>query len=372
VTVWVKTEGLDGSLRVQVLATNGNAMAPLRFNVPATTGWRRLTAGVNTRGEERIRVYAGVWGGRGGKFWVDDMRIEEVGLVNLVRRPGTPVEVRGELSGAVYEEGVDYAPLRDPTLTFRFDHDGPPIRLLAGSRIQEGERLRVRYYHGVSINDGQVSICMSEPEVYEIWATQARLIHGLLAPKRYLLSMDEIRAGGSDESCKRRQMSMAEILGDAVTRQHRILREVNPAAEILIWSDMLDPNHNARSNYYLVDGDYTGSWDLAPKDLVIMCWYFQKRRESLAHFSRLGFRTFAGAYYDGDTLDNPAGWLEALDETDGAIGILYTTWENKYDLLAAFGELVSRRSLGRAVKPPPALPPAPAPPAVSPSAPRSR
>ena len=89
---------------------------------------------------------------------------------------------------------------------------------------------------------------------------------------------------------------------------------------MLIWSDMLDPNHNAHGNYYLVEGDYTGSWQYVPKDLTIVCWYYEKRKESLAFFSSHGFRTLAGAYYDGDTLDNPRGWLEVLDKTPEAVG----------------------------------------------------
>jgi hypothetical protein len=103
---------------------------------------------------------------------------------------------------------------------------------------------------------------------------------------------------------------------------------------------MLDPNHNARANYYLVDGDYTGSWEYVPRDLNIVTWYYAMRRPSLAHFSGLGFRTVAGAYYDADNLENVRGWLDALRETPGAIGIMYTTWENKYGLLAEFGDLV--------------------------------
>lgn len=135
---------------------------------------------------------------------------------------------------------------------------------------------------------------------------------------------------------------MAEILGDCITRQFEMLREANPEAEIFVWSDMLDPNHNARADYYLVDGDYDGSWWYVPQELGIVTWYYARRRQSLAHFSSLGFRTLAGAYYDGDTLENPLGWLEALDETPGAVGIMYTTWQNKYDLPAAFGDLVSQ------------------------------
>jgi hypothetical protein len=344
VSVWVKTDQLAPAsvFRVQALATDGRALAPWDPKLAATTDWRKLTFGFNSAGYDKVRVYAGVWGGESGRFWVDDFSVEEVGLVNVLRRPGTPIAVRGEASGITYEEGVDFAGIADRQLTFRFDHDGPAIRLLPGSRVKEGERLRVDYYHGMSINDGQVTICMSEPATYEIWRTQARLVHDLIGGKRYLLNMDEIRAGGTCRACRGRGLSMAQILGDCITRQAEMLRDVNPEADISIWSDMLDPNHNAHGDYYLVDGDYTGSWNYIPRDLAIMCWYYAKRRESLAHFSKLGFRTFAGAYYDGDTLDNPRGWLEALDQTPNASGIMYTTWQSKYALLADFGDLVSK------------------------------
>ena len=250
------------------------------------------------------------------------------------------MNVRSERTGEVYEEGKDYGPIRDEHLDFRFDHDPPAIKLLSGGRIQEGERLKVSYYHGVGVNDGQVTACMSEPEVYEIWKKQAELMHRYLAPGKYLLSMDEVRAGGSCQACKGRHLSMAQMLGDCITKQVALLRQVNPKAEIFIWSDMLDPNHNAHGDYYLVDGDFTGSWQYVPKDLTIVCWYYEKRKESLEFFSSHGFKTLAGAYYDGDTLENPRGWLDALDKTPEAAGIMYTTWQAKYDLLGPFGELL--------------------------------
>ena len=237
----------------------------------------------------------------------------------LLRRPGTPGTVRGERTGALYAEGRDFAPVADGRLNFRFDHDGPAIRLLRGGRIGEGERLRVSWHHGIAINRGQVSVCMSAPKVYDIWRAQARLIHKHLAPARYLLSMDEVRAGGSCRACKSSGRTMARILGDCVTRQFGILRELNPKAEVFIWSDMLDPNHNARGGYYLVEGDFTGSWKHVPTALRIVCWYFRKREPILTHFSRLGFKTRAGAYYDADTLENPKGWLDTLDKTPGAV-----------------------------------------------------
>jgi hypothetical protein len=52
--------------------------------------------------------------------------------------------------------------------------------------------------------------------------------------------------------------------GQCITKQVQILRRHLPGAEIYIWSDMLDPHHNARGDYYLVDGDFTGSWKHVP------------------------------------------------------------------------------------------------------------
>lgn len=138
---------------------------------------------------------------------------------------------------------------------------------------------------------------------------------------------------------------MGEILGDCITKGVEIIREVNPKAEVFIWSDMLDPNHNGGDrkgdHYYHVDQPFTGGWNHIPKELIIACWYHDMRRESLAHFSTLGFRTFACGYYDKDNLANDVTWLEALDKTPGAMGIMYTSWLNKYQLLAEFGNLTS-------------------------------
>ncbi len=332
--------------RFKILAKAGDTFIPPTPVISEPhDGWRTVTAGFNSLGAEEVRLYAGLWGGKQGKLWLDDFRIEEIALVNLLRRPGAPLTVRGEKSGVSCVEGRDFEPLADPHLNFRFDHAPPAIKLTADSRIEDGEVLRVSYYHGMAIGKkGQVTVCMSEPKLYELWQMKTRLIEEHLSPRCWLLSMDEVRAGGSCAACKSRGMSMAEILGDCITRQFDMIRRLNPRAEVFIWSDMLDPNHNARPNYVLTEGDYTGSWKYVPKQLRIVCWYCRKRKESLAHFSKLGFQTMAGAYYDGDSLDNPKKWLKAMQRTPGTVGIMYTTWQNKYDLLAPFGDLVEKHS----------------------------
>jgi hypothetical protein len=347
ITFRAKTEGLpatrrftSGAFRLIVQTSDKRNLTPWNARIPPTTDWREVRWGFNSQSYDKVNISIGIRDTTAGKAWVDSVRVEEVGLLNVLRRPGTPVTIRADEGDTVYEEGRDYDRIVDPQLNFRFDHEGPPLRLLPGGRIRDGQKLRVSYYHGFSINDGQTSICMAEPKVYEIWRDMARRMHDAVAPPRYVLSMDEMREGGTCAACRGRDM--AQLLGECLTKQFRMLREVNPKVDVWVWSDMLDPNHNARDKYYLVNGDYTGSWKHVPKELGIVTWYYERRALSLPFFSKLGFRTLAGAYYDADTLDNPRGWLEELKKTPNAQGIMYTTWQNKYELLAEFGKLASK------------------------------
>jgi len=342
---WVKTEGAGPGMAISLnaVAPDGRDLSYMEVPLPETSDWHEMIWGFNSWYADRVEFRAGALDGKNGKVWVDDVAIEEVGLANVLRRPGTPVVVRNDKTGMVYTEGRDFAPISDPHLDFNWNHEGPAIKLLSGSRIHTGDRLRVDYYHGTTIYHDQNVIDMSEPAVYEVWEHQIPLIEKYVAPKKYFLGMDELRVGGFCEACKRRHLSMAEILGDCVTRQYKMIRAANPKAEVYVWADMFDPNHNAVEKYYLIDGSFDGTWKYIPKDLVMGCWNYEKRDASLPFFSKLGYKTLAAAYYDADDLENPKGWLESLDRTNGATGIMYTTWQNKFKLLPAFGDLVSRR-----------------------------
>lgn len=345
---WVKTDGIESSGDVFPMIVQGTDSRRLQFYIPPVPGtssdWVKAVIGFNSLGYDKVRVSVGAPASKGGTFWIDDYRIEEEGLVNVLRREGTPLVVKGEKSGIVYEEGKDYAKVYDPVMTLLFDHEPPPIEILPKGRIKEGERLRVSFYNNYPIYQGQTPVCISEPRIYEIWRRVTRMIHEYIHPNKYYLMADELRTCGSCETCKRRGMTVSQLLGDCVTKQVKIIRELNPKAEIFVWSDMFDPNHNApgryKDYYYHVDETFEGSWNYIPKDLIIVCWYHRMRDKSLAHFSSNGFRTFGSS---SGSLDVARGWLESLDKTPNSVGIMYTTWSANFEGLAAFGDLVSRR-----------------------------
>lgn len=345
--IWIKADGTvpESAFRLQVY---GGEKGPniVAWNVRGSTfDWRLETFQFNSLDYDQVRLYAGTWGGQSGRFWFDDASLEPLGLNNVLRRDGCPLTVRSADGATTFEEGRDYEPIADPQLLRFTDRPSPTITLTANSRIKDGETLQVSCYTAGQVADRQVSVCMSAPGLYEHYEQVSAKLAEVLPSSKFLLSMDEIRQGGTDLADQQRGLTMGEILADCITRQEAILRQHHPDATIYIWSDMLDPEHNGHGDYYQVQGDWSGAWEKVPKDLVIACWWGKQCERSLQFFESHGFRTLGAAYYDADNLDGSRQWLEALAKTPHATGIMYTTWRNKYELLGPFGDLV--RESGR-------------------------
>ncbi len=341
-TLWIKTENLGPQGAFRLMALTGNReIAPRQFNVPPTSDWRKISMLFNSLEFQTVRLYAGVWGGRTGKLWLDDLSIEETGPINVLHRPGTPVIVKNHDGTLTYTEGTDYAPLTNDRLhPWREDNEPATLKIPSGSRIKTGERLLVSWYHSAIVHESQVTVCMAEPAVYDILEHEAKLLAERVHPKRVFLNMDEIRMGGTCRACAGR--NMGELLGECITRQAQILKRHNPGAQVYVWSDMLDPNHNAHGDYYIVRGDFTGSWRHIPKDLVIAVWGGAPREKSLRFFAQEKFPILVACYYDAEDLSEVKGWLGLARETAGVRGFMYTPWQRKYGLLPAFGDLLGR------------------------------
>jgi hypothetical protein len=336
----VKTEGLRPASAFRCVALAGDReLAPRQFNLPATTDWRQISFLFNSLEFDKVNLYAGLWEGQAGKVWLDDWTLEDAGPVNVLHRPGTPVTVRSEDGATIYLEARDYAPLNSPDFNpWHGDSTAATLKLLPGGRIQNGQRLRVSWYHPLLIHDSQVTACMAEPELYEIVDHEARLLVERLHPRRVMLNTDEIRLGGTCKACAGRDM--AELLGECVTKQAAAIRRYSPNTEVYVWSDMFDPNHNAHANYYLVQGDFTGSWKHVPKNLIMSVWGGEPREKSLRFFADQGFATLVSCYYDAENLNDVQRWRALAAPLPNVRGFMYTPWTKKYDLLPAFGELL--------------------------------
>ena len=323
-------------LSASVLA-DGRALARVRPGLKRTQDWTEVTLDFISTIDDTVSLYTGIWRGRSGTFWLSDLDFREYGMVSdIVRRKGTPVELRSLDRDRVYVEGLDFEPIECKA---GLDH-----LVLMGSAIREGERLALSCYRIPYVAHPwgkQLSLCMSNPALYDHWEAQARALHKAVPFKRVLLTIDEVRNGGGCALCQGSGTSMAQIVGDCLRRERDIFKAIDPSIEVTTWSDMYDPAHNAVDNYYGVVGDFTGAADYAPTDVTMVCWYHKIRDESLGFFSSRGFPTMGAAYYDADDLEGSRDWLESLRKTPNSKGIMYTAWERKYELLGAFGDLVS-------------------------------
>jgi hypothetical protein len=225
---------------------------------------------------------------------------------------------------------------------WEFGHKGPTIRLTAASRIKDGDQLKVSWYHPVLVHGEQVACSLLAPKVFDLLTDQAKRVNDLLHPKTVFMSHDEIRVAGWDETATKSGLTPGGQLAENARRCVKIIKDLNPDARVVVWSDMFDPNHNAVDNYYLVNGSWKGSWEGLPKDVVIANWNGGKAAASLKFFADRGHPQVIAGYYDGD-LSNFKKWDAAAKGVPGVRGFMYTTWAHNFGLLEEYGKAISRR-----------------------------
>lgn len=344
VSARIRGEGFGGGIaEIKAIGKNGRQLQWTNLKVASDQPWTRHDVTFNSLDSEEIGLYLGVWGGHRGTLWWDDVTITECGPVNLLRRAGAPLVVK-DSKGGVLVEGKDYEPVGNPaTGTHPWGGEftawqEPPVIRVKG--IAGGELLRVSYFHAHVVYDGQVCACVGEPAFQELLRDQAGRVAGLWGARGHMMSHDEWRVLGWDDSCGGR--SAGKIAAENLRFCTGILRDLAPGGRILVWNDMFDPHHNAVKDYYLVRDSLEGSWDGLDPKVEIMNWNFGHRNESLAFFEARGNPQVIAGFYD-EPLENVAAWVESAARTKGVKGFMYTTWRNDYSQLEAVAGILDAK-----------------------------
>lgn len=353
-SAWVKTENLQfqgGQLQLLALGQDaGGKNHSLTFtslNVPSTAGWTRVEVNFNSLDYPTLLLYLGVWNAKSGKIWFDDFEIHEAGLANVLRRKGTPLSVKNKKSGAIFQEGIDFATVVDPILenshgNYFPNHTPPTFRRTTSGAIKNGDTVIISFYHPfVSISDnsgnGSVMVCVSEDSLYTHFLDQTQRVNNLYHPAKFFMGHDEIRNMNHDDACLKRGLSPSKLLSDNITHCSNIIKTTSPTAEIFMWNDMVDSLHNAHDNYYLVNGDLTGDWNDIPKDITIANWNSGNAKQSLKFFADKGFRQMTCPYFDVGNSSTIRAWRLAQEGVANMRGMIYTTWASDYNFLRPFG-----------------------------------
>ncbi|MDG3006374.1 hypothetical protein [Paludisphaera mucosa] len=345
---WAKTQDLAPTGAFRLLAIGKQGDRPLTFHeggLEPSRDWTRVEVVFNSQDQTEVNLYAGLWGGKSGTLWIDDLALEEMALVNVLRRDGCPLAVASADGKTNYVEGKDFEPVRDPKLgqvtyegEYEFNHDGAPLRLTSGSRIHDGDALKVSWYHPVLVLGSYAACCLSEPRVYDLLKDQARRVDDLYHPRTFFMQHDELRVANWCRACRSRNLTPGALLADNARRCTQILRDLRPDAGVVVWSDMFDPTHNAVKDYYLANGTLEGSWEGLAPSVAIANWNAGKAKASLDFFAARGHAQVLAGYYDGD--DNFSTWNAAARGVPKVDGFMYTTWQNRYDDLERYGRLL--------------------------------
>ena len=126
VTFRAKTENLNatrafttGSFRLDVRTEDLRNLTPWNARVPPTTDWREVRWGFNSLWYDKVKISIGAPNPSTGKAWVDSIRVEEVGLLNVLREKcrhrmfslTTEAAYRNDIGGAIFMTPKDDVPV---------------------------------------------------------------------------------------------------------------------------------------------------------------------------------------------------------------------------------------------------------------------
>lgn len=356
-SVWIKTDNLSAGRGGYFGATSSDGKRQniwTNLQVKPTQEWTRHCLTFNTFEGTDLHFMINAGGIRGGTMWIDDLKIEPAGLLLVLRRDLTPLKVTNEDGSVTYEEGKDFKPVSDPILCSRpgglptYDHDAPRIVLTDSSRIKDGQKLLVSYYHSMLIYEEKEILSLDDPKTMDFMDTQMNLVSKIWPTGHYFMEYDEIRIAGWEPQPDGQKLTPGQMLARHTQKGIALVKKYAPDAKIYTWSDMYTPYHNARAfekggYYYMVNGTWDGSWEGLPKEVIILNWY-APTKESMKFFADRGHTQVMCGFYDAKSdagmKKNIDGWMKMSEGLPNVVGMMYTTWENNYKDMPQFFKLL--------------------------------
>lgn len=332
----IKTDHYTGQPEIHPIAGD-RTLNWQSLHVQPTQDWTHVDVVFDSLDNTNVNLYLGVWGSAQGTLRWRNWKIEEAGLVNVLRREGAPCVVRTE-DGEQLLEGRDYDRIEDPLMgnvpyagEYQSWHEPPTIH----THLPNGTRLRVSWYYPPIVYDEEIAACISDPKTSQLLAEQARRMRELWGADGYMMSYDEFRCCNWDESCERRKQTPGQMLAESLRQCTKLVQP----QQAYTWNDMFDPFHNAvQGPYFLVNGTWAGSWEGLDASVIILNWNHGKRDQSLKFFADRGNRQILCGFYDND-LSEWTQWLESGKKIKGVVGYMYTTWRGDYSKLEKFAQM---------------------------------
>ncbi|HYF50807.1 MAG TPA: carbohydrate binding domain-containing protein [Planctomycetota bacterium] len=353
VSVQVKTSDFEHVGSFYISAGGSQELIHQHFDIQPTQDWKTYDVVFNTLESKEVTLRIGSWGGRKGKIWIDNVKVEPGGFVNLIRREGCELKLTSPDGKTVYEEGKDVPEIKDPKMgntdwpgLWKYWYEGPSVAIPQGSRLKEGDTVLASYNHAQMCYGYGVIGCMSNPKLMEVVQKNVREIQKVLQPDGYILPHDEIRHQGWCGCCVKSGKTPAKVLAENIAEHIAFIKKIDAGKPIFLWNDMVEPYHNAGkkdAHYYLVKGKdpWYNSWEGLDKDVIILNWHNfpENRLEAMKFFAERGHKQILCGFYDASS-DDMIPWLKEAAQVKGIVGVMYTTWGNNFSELEKYLKVV--------------------------------
>ena len=216
------------------------------------------------------------------------------------------------------------------------------IQRLEEGRIQNGQKIKVQYsYIGPDPwSLLKVRYCRSDERLHRdgpqnyIWRWCMDPIR-LWGADDFCLDMDETRVFAWDKRCQDSGKSRSRIWADDIRYYYETIRKSNPSARIFLWSDMLDPGHNAP--IYKTEDVVSIFTEYDMSDVIMIPWKQSIARNSIAFFAENNFPLMASCIKaKSEEFISAPQWAHWIRQYYGnkkmEHGLMYCRWGYGFDL----------------------------------------
>ena len=243
VSVEIKTDQYTGRPGDSSACRQSHALLADIFTIERTQDWKREDIIFDSLDNSTVNLYFGVWGDAKGTLQWRNWKIEEVGLLNVLRRDGVRASLQ-PMTASRWWKGRDYDRIEDPHMgnvpyagEYQAWHEPPTIH----TKLPDGTRLRVSWYFPPIVYDGQVSRLHFRGENQSDLSPTRRRMRDLWGTDGYMMSYDEFRCCNWDQSCAARKLTPGQMLAESVRHCTKLVQP----QQAYTWNDMFDPFHNA-------------------------------------------------------------------------------------------------------------------------------
>jgi hypothetical protein len=375
ISFWARSEGMPqrATLRQEERWTHGRRSSvatvsghvvdwvydPLSYNnaqPEADQDWTQYHLVVNSGDFDLLRLTLGLGSTaeRYGRLWIDDLTVENAGLLNLIRRESAPLLVTDEGGFTVYQEGVDFEPVEDPLLGqaggepghYDLYHPRPKIKILAGGGITEGQKLKLSYRHATTIGSQTPCCTLQDQGLYDIIDSVLAKVKTELNPASIFVSPHEHLVAGWSEPGYSLDESGGDALAGFAAQFDALAAGIDPAWRVVCFSDMFNEG-NGGNSYSPYAFCYRGAadavaglptdWDMFSSETV---GFSGDNLDFLAQYgNRQIIRAFEDDKYHAEHLKLRLDHVRQAG-LSGVFAVAYYTHRDDYSDLVAMAQVV--------------------------------